>query len=114
MTYYVLHKHNKDTENQLEWKRKIPSINENRRRQKRGGLKFLHKNSRFKMEKVNSKSKDLLITLCKYKKMYFYLILVYLSVNEHQKNITIYTEINNFIEKTEKCYIVLGDFNGHR
>ena len=64
------------------------------------------------LTQVDVAQSDILIIQCKIQSTTFTLVLVYMSVNDYNKNKIIYQYIQSNIAECAS-YIIMGDFNGH-
>ena len=81
---------------------------------KGGGLKILYKKVHMTIEKLPTKDRNILHAELKLGTMQMYIILVYLSCTDFQRNVKIKKEIIDIASKAQnKHTIILGDFNGH-
>ena len=78
-----------------------------------GGLMVLWKDDdSIILTQVNVAQSDILIIQCKIQSTTFTLVLVYMSVNDYNKNKISYQYIQSNIAECAS-YIIMGDFNGH-
>lgn len=108
------------TETNLKWKsvnfrENIKEISSMRKLndKKGGGLMVLRKGENVQMTETDTKNEDVMIVECEICSMKFTLFLVYLSVNDNDRNTKIMNEIQQRPQRLEENYIVIGDFNGH-
>ena len=84
---------------------------------KGGGLMIMWKKScQITIRKVENTHPDIMITECSIEQASFIIILVYMSVNDRERNDQLSKEIDNGIIKyqnREREIVLLGDFNGH-
>lgn len=85
--------------------------------QKGGGLMIIwRENEDIIMEKMETKSNDILLVESKVNKMEISIVLIYMSVNDYGRNAEIRKEIKTIVgraQQNEREIIILGDFNGH-
>ena len=83
--------------------------------QKGGGLLVLHrKNSDIEIEQVQTEDSDIMHLLVQVGNLKMNMIVVYFSLSDTEKQISVKTELNDLIEKTKDLpMIMIGDFNGH-
>lgn len=82
---------------------------------KGGGLSIMMKKNDSKaIEKLNSGHKDILYARLKIEQFTFKMLLIYMSVNDSNRNNIIQSKINAILHTNEnEPIILLGDFNGH-
>ena len=83
--------------------------------QKGGGLMVLHKNnSDIEINQIQTKNTDIMHLNIKAVNFKIALILVYFSVSNVDKQISVKTEINELLEiSKDQPLLMIGDFNGH-
>ena len=104
------------TRNSLKFDNNIKFLSQMRKLddKKGGGLMIIWNNTRFTLEKIDTKHPDLLASSCLIGNLSFTIILVYISTNDNKRNDIIYGELNLLIEKYQHSkLVILGDFNGH-
>ena len=82
---------------------------------KGGGIALIwNKNDAPKVEEIVSSHSDILVSKINIGDCSFYIIVVYMSTNDDNRNCILYKELGKFTEKflNEKI-LILGDFNGH-
>lgn len=80
---------------------------------KGGGLMVLKKGKNVQVTKSDTKNEDAMIVVCEIYSVKFTLFIVYLSVNDNERNKNIMEEIQQKAQRLEGNYIMVGDFNGH-
>ena len=81
---------------------------------KGGGLAILwDKNGKIKIEEIEYKHPDILISLIEIGNFSFKLVLVYLDTNDKNRNANIYQHLNKIIDSSISKLCIVGDFNGH-
>lgn len=101
--------------NSVNFSRNVEEVSSMRKMNDRkgGGLMALKKGKDIQMEKQATKNEDLMILDCEIYSVKFSLFLVYLSVNDSERNKSIMAEITQAAQRLDGNYIIVGDFNGH-